>query len=104
MPKKPQQPRRKHVPLRTCIACKESKAKRDLVRIVRAADGTVQVDETSKRAGRGAYVCRTRVCWEQVQRKGLLEYALKTRLTDGDREGLKAFYESLPAPGEEAPE
>ncbi|HUW09157.1 MAG TPA: YlxR family protein, partial [Anaerolineae bacterium] len=49
--------RRKRIPQRTCVACRQVQGKRALVRIVRLAGGDVQVDPTGKLAGRGAYLC-----------------------------------------------
>ncbi len=74
--------------------------KRQLVRIVRTADG-VQVDPTGKQAGRGAYLHDRRSCWE-AGLKGNLARALKEDLTAADRERLQAFMDALPAaePGE----
>ncbi len=68
--------------------------KRQLVRIVRSADG-VLVDPTGKLAGRGAYLHDRRSCWE-VGLKGSLAHALKVNLTAADREHLTAFMNSLP--------
>ena len=45
------------VPLRKCAGCGESKPKKELVRVVRAPDGTVSLDLVGKKPGRGAYVC-----------------------------------------------
>ncbi len=55
--------RMKHVPQRTCVGCRTVMAKRQLVRVVRTADG-VLVDPTGKLAGRGAYLHDRRSCWE----------------------------------------
>jgi len=52
-----------------------------LVRIVRTPDGAVMVDETGKRSGRGAYLCRQRDCWETAVARRQLERALKVTLT-----------------------
>jgi len=68
--------------------------KRKMVRIVRTANG-VQVDPTSKLAGRGAYLHDRRVCWERGL-KGALAHALKTTLTADDRARLEDFMNSLP--------
>ena len=46
-----------HVPMRTCAACRQVRAKRSLTRIVRGPDGRVAVDPTGKAAGRGTYIC-----------------------------------------------
>lgn len=69
-------------------------AKRQLVRIVRTADG-VQVDPTGKLAGRGAYLHDRRSCWE-AGLKATLAHALKVQLTVADRERLQAFMNTLP--------
>ena len=85
--------RRKHVPQRTCVGCREVLPKRSLIRIVRSPDG-VQVDLTGKLAGRGAYLHDRRSCWERAM-KGSLAHALKMELTDKDREDLLAFMMTL---------
>jgi uncharacterized protein len=86
--------RRKHVPQRTCVGCREVLPKRSLIRIVRTPEA-VQVDLSGKMAGRGAYLHDRRSCWERGL-KGALAHALKTELTDRDRERLTEFMSSLP--------
>lgn len=83
----------KHVPQRTCVGCRETLAKRGLIRVVRTEQG-VRVDPTGKLAGRGAYLHDRRACWERGL-KGALSHALKTELTDQDQEGLRAFMAGL---------
>jgi predicted RNA-binding protein YlxR (DUF448 family) len=86
--------RRKHVPQRTCVGCREVHAKRTLIRVVRRPDGIV-IDATGKLAGRGAYLHDQRSCWERGL-KGALANALKTELTEQDRAMLQQFMETLP--------
>jgi uncharacterized protein len=93
MSKKPA-PRLKHVPQRTCVGCRVVLPKRQLVRIVRSADG-VQVDPTGKLSGRGAYLHDQRDCWERGL-KGALAHALKVDLSTDDRARLVDFMNSLP--------
>ena len=83
----------KHVPQRTCVGCRETLAKRALVRVVRTPEG-LRVDPTGKLPGRGAYLHDRRSCWERGL-KGSLAHALKTELSDQDRETLMAFMENL---------
>jgi len=97
------QPRPKHVPQRTCVACRTTGAKRGLVRIVRCSAGKVEVDETGKKAGRGAYLCKTRDCWDKALKGKLLEYALKTAITSEDKAALQAYAETLPSAEYEVP-
>jgi len=73
--------RRKHVPLRTCVACRRTLAKRDLIRIVRTPEGTIEIDLKGKRAGRGAYVCHQLGCWDVALKQGVLGRALKASIT-----------------------
>ncbi len=87
--------RPKHVPQRTCVACRATEAKRGLVRVVRGTEGTVQIDETGKKSGRGAYVCRTRECWDKALKGKTLEYALKTAISLEDKASLQAYAATL---------
>ena len=87
----------KHVPQRTCVGCRQTLAKRSLIRIVRTPEG-LRVDPTGKVPGRGAYLHDQRGCWESGL-KGALAHALKVELTDQDRETLRAFMATLPEEG-----
>ncbi|MCL4295027.1 MAG: YlxR family protein [Anaerolineae bacterium] len=73
--------RPKHKPQRTCIACRETKDKRDLIRVVRTPAGSLIVDPTGKANGRGAYLCRQASCWEKGLSKQRLAQALKVTLS-----------------------
>lgn len=94
MTRKPEK-RVKHIPQRTCVGCRQTLAKRTLIRVVRSEQG-VQVDPTGKAAGRGAYLHNLRSCWERGL-NGALAHALKTELADQDREALLAYMQTLPA-------
>lgn len=94
--KRKPQPRQKHIPQRTCIACKQVRPKRELIRVVRTPAGHIELDPTSKKSGRGAYVCARRSCWDIALKKGKLEREFETTLTDEDRAALDAYYTSLP--------
>lgn len=86
--------RMKHVPQRTCVGCRETLAKRVLIRVVRTPQG-LQIDPTGKLAGRGAYLHNQRSCWERGI-KGALAHALKTELTAADRTMIQEFLATLP--------
>ncbi|MFZ2098492.1 MAG: YlxR family protein [Anaerolineales bacterium] len=88
--------KRRHVPQRTCVGCREILPKRSMVRIVRSPQGVV-IDHTGKLAGRGAYLHLLRPCWERGL-KGALANALKVELTQEERERLTNFAVSLPEP------
>jgi predicted RNA-binding protein YlxR (DUF448 family) len=86
----------KHVPLRTCVQCRQVRSKRELIRIVRTPQGTIEMDERGKVAGRGAYLCRNRACWEDAVRHERLDHALKTKLSAADKERLLEYGQQLP--------
>src|SRR6266481_3709726 len=99
---KTQVKRPRHVPLRTCIACRENKPKRELLRVVRTPDGHVLLDPTGKKAGRGAYLCARLSCWELALKRKKLENEFEIALLPEDRTALDAFVATLP-PDEPAP-
>ena len=86
--------RRKHIPQRTCVGCREVLPKRTLIRLVRVLGG-IQIDPTGKVNGRGAYLHDQRYCWERGLR-GALSSALKIELTPEDQERLSSYMETLP--------
>jgi uncharacterized protein len=81
----------RHIPERTCVACRSLRPKREMVRVVRTTDGAVVVDPTGKKSGRGAYLCPLQPCWQGALRRKALERALKIELSTADREALTAF-------------
>ncbi len=91
--------RARHIPQRTCVGCRQVLPKRTLVRIVRTSEG-IQIDPTGKLAGRGAYLHDRQSCWQRGL-KGALANALKTDLTEKDREELLSFMAGLPEDSEE---
>ncbi len=85
----------KHIPQRTCVACRQVKAKRQLIRLVALPGGGIEVDTDSRKAGRGAYMCSALKCWQSGLVGGRLEYALRTSLTHQNRERLILFGKKL---------
>jgi len=92
VPKKPR--KGKHVPQRTCVGCREVHSKRSLIRVVRTPEG-ILVDYTGKMAGRGAYLHERRECWETGIESALAR-ALRTELSDQDKNRLSEFMDGLP--------
>jgi predicted RNA-binding protein YlxR (DUF448 family) len=79
----------KKIPLRKCVGCQEMKPKRELIRIVyNQTLGTVDLDPTGKKPGRGAYICRNVQCLTPARKKKALDRSLKTSVSD-------AIYETL---------
>ena len=87
--------RHKHIPQRSCIACRNKKDKRELIRLV-CHSGIIKIDYGGKSTGRGVYLCPTYECWEIGLKKTRLEYALRTKLASENRQILVEYGKSLP--------
>ena len=70
----------KKIPMRMCVACREMRPKKELLRIVRTTDGTVEVDRTGKKNGRGAYLCAREECLNKALKIRALNRALDVTL------------------------
>lgn len=63
--------------LRMCVVCRGQSDKKELLRIVKNKDGEIFVDKTGKANGRGAYVCKSKECYQKLCRQKLLNKAFK---------------------------
>lgn len=68
--------------LRMCVACREMKDKRELVRIVKDKEGNISLDLTGKKNGRGAYICKDKACFEKLKKQKALNRAFKCNIPD----------------------
>ena len=66
-----------HIPIRTCVSCGAKRNKKELIRLVLDAQGVVIRDESGKGEGRGAYVCKSKYCWESLRRGSRFNRAFK---------------------------
>lgn len=89
-------PKTKHIPQRTCVACRQIKNQRDLIHLVLEPNGNVQVDISNNLSGRGAYLCPKRECWEIGIRKNRLDSSLRTIVGSDNRQALIDFSNKLP--------
>ena len=78
----------KKVPERRCIACNDSKPKGELLRIVKNKENEISIDETGKKPGRGAYICRNIECLEKLEKSGKLSKTFEMEIK-------KEIYEDL---------
>ena len=67
-------------PIRTCVSCRSSSVKNELIRIVRDADGKVCVDRSGKMPGRGAYLCGAKECFARAIKTNKLARALRCEI------------------------
>ena len=85
----------KHIPQRTCVACRKIKTKQQLIRLARTSSESVEIDIGGKKAGRGAYLCPAQECWETALKGGRLEHTLRVTITPNSRDQLIEYGKSL---------
>ena len=72
----------KKIPQRQCLGCRERKAKREMIRVVRCPDGAVNLDFGGKMNGRGAYICPDPECLKKAIRAKSLERSLEVAIPE----------------------
>lgn len=70
------------IPMRMCVGCREMKEKRSLMRVVKSPEGAISFDRVGKAPGRGAYVCKSKECFERAVKQRQLERALETHIDE----------------------
>ena len=83
----------KSIPQRTCSVCRTQKNKNKLLRVVKSKDNIINVDETGKQSGRGAYICYDMECLEKAQKSKRLEKVLEIKIEDEIYEQMKNVIE-----------
>ena len=79
----------KKVPMRMCVACREMKPKKELIRVVRTPEGEIVADETGRKNGRGAYLCRSEACLNKALKIRALDRALEQPLSETAVDALR---------------
>ena len=72
----------KKIPQRQCMGCRERKAKKDMIRVVRGTDGTVSLDFSGKLNGRGAYICPDPECLKKARKAKSLDRSLEVAIPE----------------------
>lgn len=68
--------------MRLCLGCNEMKPKKELMRVVRSPEGEISLDFTGKKNGRGAYLCKSRECFDKARKARRFEKSLACRIDD----------------------
>lgn len=71
-----------------CIACREGRPKKELVRVVVSENG-ICPDETGKAHGRGAYICPDLNCLDKAKKIKAFERALEVSFDDDAYNAIK---------------
>ena len=76
-------------PMRQCIGCGEMKSKREMMRVLRTTEGEIVLDDTGRKNGRGAYLCKSRECLKKAVKSKGLERAFKAAIPPEVYENLE---------------
>ncbi len=81
--------KQRKIPMRKCVACQEMIPKKELLRVVRNAEGQVSLDLTGKASGRGAYICRKAECFTLAKKRKALDRSLEAGIPEEVYERLE---------------
>ena len=81
----------KKIPQRKCVVCGKLKDKNDLLRIVNNKEEGILIDNTGKKNGRGAYICKDKACLSEAKKKNKLNRVFKQKIEDKLYEELEAY-------------
>ena len=87
----------KKVPLRQCVGCGEMQGKKEMMRVLRTAEGDICLDTTGKKNGRGAYLCISGECLKKARRNKGLERSFKMNIPNEVYDTLEKEFENLEA-------
>lgn len=85
----------KKIPLRQCVGCNEMKSKKEMLRVLKTAEGEVVLDTTGKMNGRGAYLCKNAECLKKAVKHKGIERSLKMEIDKSVYEKLEKEFLSI---------
>ena len=83
----------KKIPMRQCVGCGEMKNKKEMMRVLKPAEGPIVLDMTGKKNGRGAYLCMTKECLQRARKSKGLERSFKMTIPDELYENLEKEFD-----------
>ncbi|MBP3421004.1 MAG: YlxR family protein [Lachnospiraceae bacterium] len=85
----------KKIPMRQCVGCNEMKSKKEMLRILKTPEDEIVLDDTGKKNGRGAYICRNKECLEKAHKQKGLERSFKKAISAEIYDNLLKEFEQL---------
>lgn len=85
----------KKIPLRQCIGCGEMKSKKEMIRVIKTAEGEILLDATGRKNGRGAYLCLSMECFKKAVKGRGLERSFKMAIPREVYETLEKEMEEI---------
>lgn len=87
----------KKIPMRQCIGCREMKTKKEMLRVIKTPENSIELDSTGRKNGRGAYLCFSKECLDLAIKNKGLERSLKVKIPEEIYEGLKKEFDEIEA-------
>ena len=72
----------KKIPMRKCVGCGEMKNKKEMLRVLKTPENVVVLDDTGRKNGRGAYVCKNSECLKKAIKARRFERSLSVQIPD----------------------
>ena len=85
----------KKIPLRQCIGCGEMRSKKEMIRVIKTAEGEILLDATGRKNGRGAYLCPSMECFKKAVKGRGLERSFKMAIPREVYETLEKEMEEI---------
>lgn len=85
----------KKIPLRQCVGCGEMKSKKEMMRVLKTAEGPIVLDVTGKKNGRGAYLCFSKDCLIKARKNKGLERSFKMSIPNEVYDSLEKEFEDI---------
>ncbi|MDD6202562.1 MAG: YlxR family protein [Lachnospiraceae bacterium] len=85
----------KKVPMRQCVGCGCMKSKKEMMRVLKTAEGPIVLDVTGKKNGRGAYLCLSKECLQKARKNKGLERSFKMSIPNDVYDSLEKEFEEI---------
>ena len=79
------------IPMRKCVVTQERFPKKDLIRVVRTPEQTIEIDLTGKKNGHGVYISKSLETLALAKKNKALQRALETEIPDEVYQELEAI-------------
>ena len=78
--------------MRQCIACRELKPKKEMLRIVKNKEGAIFLDFSGKAQGRGPYICDDENCIKKLGKQRLINKVFSCEVDESVYSAIEEEY------------
>ena len=80
------------IPMRKCVVTQERFPKKELIRVVRTPEQTVEIDLTGKKNGHGAYIQKSLETLALAKKKQGITKSFRNRYSRRNLSGIREHY------------